>query len=174
MAVLTRLEELEKEIEESTERFRNEINKYKSEIEKMKKLLKEEENKTEKWKPKKGQPYWFKNIADEITSYKYTGDITDEAIIRSNKVFKTMEECKKYWNFVRVVQNKSYKFTEQDWENRYGAKWYITYDYEKKDFSVMWEDCQKDLGKLYFETDEEAREIISTYREELIKWFVKN
>lgn len=166
---MTRIEELEQSIDETVEKFRLEINKFKAELENIKELAKESK-KEGKWKPSINEAYWFRNSYGNSVSVRYVS--TNEDIFRINNIpiFPTKEACEKYWHFMDTVKEKSYIFSNKEW-NRYNLpKWYI-----RKIDKRICVDCifsGNCYGSIYFKTKEDAEFIINNFSEELKEYWL--
>ena len=128
------------------------------------------ESKKGKWFPKKKERYWFRNIAGTIGSYEYTGDTTDEHVCKNSPIFKTMEECKRYWHFMDTVKEKSYEFSKEEWEDENVDKYYISIDVRDYNIGIDHVAWTKYVGAIYFKTVEDAQYIIDNFKEELLKY----
>ena len=131
-----------------------------------------ESKKEGKWKPKDGEKFWFRNFRGKSESYIHEDFFnTDEWIINNLPIFKTKEECEKYWHFMDTVKEKSYEFSKEEWEDDDVEKFSIGYIPVINDFAVTYDDC-KYLGKIYFKTHEDAQYIIDNFKEELLKYWL--
>ena len=161
-----------KEFEEKVDEFIKSFTK-----EEMIKILKEngfeviENEKQGKWKPKAGEVFWFGDTYGEICSTKYSW-ITNENILKNTLVFQTKGECEKYWEFRNAVKEKSYEFSEKEWEDSDKPKYYIDYTYSLKKFDIEKSFCCKQAGSIYFKTAKNAQYIIDNYKEQLLKYWL--
>lgn len=166
---MTRIEELEQSIDETVEKFRLEINKFKAELENIKKLAKESK-KEGKWKPTVGEWYWFR-VSDGTTKQTANHDLdVDRWRIEHLPIFPTKDECERYWHFMDTVKEKSYIFSNKEW-NRYNLpKWYI-----RKIDKRICVDCifsGNCYGSIYFKTKEDAQYIIDNFKEGLMTYWL--
>ena len=152
---MTKIEELEQKL--------NECQKELAEL--------KESKKEGKWKPESGECYWFRD--DNGNNYVCTYDnknIYDNWRINNLPIFSTKEECERYWRFMDTVKEKSYIFSNKEW-NRYNlTKWYI-----RKIDKRICVDCifsGNCYGSIYFKTKEDAQYIIDNYKEELLKYWL--
>ena len=131
-----------------------------------------ESKKEGKWKPEKGEDYWFRHIGRGIVCYNYEGDITDKCVCEYTKIFPTKESCERYWHFMDTVKEKSYEFTDKEWEDYSIKKHIICYTpYQKKMF-VDELYATKVLGEIYFKTKEDAQYIIDNFKDELMEYWI--
>ena len=93
----------------------------------------------------------------------------DECRANSVPLFKTQEQCERYWRFMDTVKEKSYSFSEEEWEDYEIGKFVIYYDYTRKEFGVTCTFC-KYLGEIYFKDEESAQYIIDNFKEELMEF----
>ena len=169
---MTRIEELEQSIDESVEKFRLEINKFKAEIEHIKALAELKESKKEgKWKPKKYDDFYYRDVDGDVVRDNWYGTEPDEAIYNNTPIFPTESECEKYWHFMDTVKEKSYEFSKEEWEDIKIRKNYIYYSYQCKEILIGFAGG-KCLGEIYFKTEEDAQYIIDNFKEELMTYWL--
>ena len=168
---MTKIEELEQKLNEASSGFEFVINEIRKELlcYKTQKELKESK-KESKWKPTVGEKYWFKNDIGKISHSTYMCSV-DECRANSVPLFKTQEQCERYWHFMDTVKEKSYEFSKEEWEDDEIGKLVIYYDYTRKEFGVTCVFC-KYLGEIYFKDKESAQYIIDNFKEELMEYFL--
>lgn len=152
---MTKIEEIEQKL--------NECQKALAELKESKK-----EN-SGKWKPAKGEYYWFRGTDCDYLGRQNKGAY-DEWRINNLPIFKTDQECRKYWRFMDAVKEKSYEFSEREWGRHNLPKWYI-----RKIDKRICVDCifsENCYGAIYFKTKEDAQYIIDNYEEELLKYWL--
>lgn len=149
---MTKIEELEQKL--------NECQKALAEL--------KESKKEGKWKPKEGDEIWFRNMTGKA-SYLYYQEGID---IKSNLAFPTKEECERYWHFMDTVKEKSYEFSEEEWEDTDITKWRIDYDFDVKTFRANDNYAICVFDAIYFKTEEDAQYIIDNFKDELMEYFV--
>ena len=135
-------------------------------------MLKESKKKG-KWKPTGAEEYWFRDI-DGGYNYcnRYEGDEWDDWRVSNMPIFPTREECERYWHFMDTVKEKSYEFTDKDWEDYSIKKYIICYTpYQKKMF-VDELYATKVLGEIYFKTEADAQYIIDNFKDELMEFWL--
>ena len=155
---MTKIEELEQKL--------NECQKELAEL--------KESKKEGKWKPKPAEEYWFRNTdKGEIESIcRYEGDCWDDWRVNNIPIFKTEEECRRYWHFMDTVKEKSYEFSDLEWRNDDIKKWVIQYDYMINRLLVVDHLYIKHFGMVYFKDKESAQYIIDNFKEELMEYFL--
>lgn len=145
-----------KELEQKVKELQEEINKLKSEETPI------------KWKPGIGEVYYFITNEGEIIWSDWDGDDIDKWRYNNMKIFKTKEECEKYKKFIEDVNKHKWEFTEEEWEDD-DYKYSIGYDYEFNHCDIVNCISVKELGCVYFKTEEDAQYIIDNYEEEILK-----
>ena len=163
------MKEFEKKVDEFIKSFTKE---------EMIKILKEngfeviENEKEGKWKPIGTDKYWYRDVNGKYEScYRYEGDGWDDWRINNIPVFQTERECIEYWEFRDAVKEKSYEFSDEEWEEAKIPKYSIRYSCEHCEFSIDTYSYNRTLGTVYFKTKEDARYIIDNYEEELLKYW---
>ena len=155
---MTKIEELEQEL--------NECQKELAELKESKK-----EN-VGKWKPQIGEEYWFKNDIGKVSHSTYMCSV-DECRTNSVPLFKTQEQCERYWRFMDTVKEKSYSFSKEEWGKHNIRKYTIYYDFNRKEFGVDRSIDIKYLGEIYFKNEADAKYIIDNFKEELLEYWYK-
>ena len=168
---MTKIQELEQKLNEVSSGFEFVINEIRKELVSYKTQKELKESKKEgKWKPTVGEKYWFKNDIGKISHSTYMCSV-DECRANNIPIFPTEEECERYWRFMDTVKEKSYSFSEEEWEDDEIDKLVIYYDYTRKEFGVTCTFC-KYLGEIYFKTEEDCQYIIDNFKEELMEYFL--
>lgn len=152
---MTKIEELEQKV--------NECQKELAEL--------KESKKEGKWKPALNKLYWYRGDEGINLFDTWENDEIDEWRRKNLKIFETEEQCEKYWKFMDAVKEKSYSFSEEEWEDDEVDKLVIYYDYTRKEFGVTCTWVCKYLGEIYFKTEEDAKYIINNFKEELMEYF---
>lgn len=132
-----------------------------------------ESKKEGKWKPVDGEQYFFADAYGEMASNHWREDEYDKEVYKRQPLFKTKEACERYWHFMDTVKEKSYEFTADEWKNGEIEKLYITYNYTDDVLYIDNTWYYRDLGKIYFKTEEDAKYIIDNFKEELMEYFVE-
>ena len=153
-------------IEELEEQL-NECQKALAELKESKK-----EDKNLKWKPTYGDDYWFRNVSGSFEVSSWEDDDIDAGRYKNIPLFITEEECRKYWNFMDAVKEKSYEFNREEWKDWGVEKHYISYDFGDECFCVYANDIANDFGVVHFKTEEDAQYIIDNFKEELLKYWL--
>ena len=169
---MTKIEELEQKLREASSGFEFVINEIRKELVcyKTQKELKESK-KEGKWKPQIGEEYWFKNDIGKVSHSTYMCSV-DECRANNVPLFKTQEECERYWHFMDTVKEKSYSFSEEEWFGYGIRKYFIYYDYRVEQAKVGNEFATKDFNKPYFKTEESAKYIIDNFSKELKEYWL--
>ena len=154
---MTKIEEIEQKL--------NECQKALAELKESKK-----EN-SGKWKPKEKEEYWYRDIDGDIYSDFWSNHLYDEVRYKYAPVFKTYEECEKYWHFMDTVKEKSYEFSKDAFKED-SKKYYIYYSTLVNDFSVDFNMSGKCFGIVYFKTKEDAWYIIDNFKDELMEYWL--
>ena len=171
---MTKIEKLEQRLE-VMEKVAKAYGIFKEEVEQLQKTLAElkESKKEGKWKPKDGEKYWFRNVRGESESYIHEDFFsTDKWLINNLPIFKTKEECEKYWHFMDTVKEKSYEFSKEEWEDNSFYKYEIYYDRNLQEFIILEIDNYKVFGGIYFKTHEDAQYIIDNFKDELLEYWL--
>ena len=170
---MTRIEELEQRMDEAVEKFRHEMNNCRAEIEQIKALAELKESKKEKWKPEKGEEFWYRTSNGEtMWSSRGTADPFSEWKINNLPIFKTNEDCKRYWHFMDTVKEKSYEFTADEWKNDELFKFWIDCDCTTDTFHVLRAFVAKGVGTVYFKSPDDAEYIINNFKDELLTYWL--
>ena len=163
---MTKIEEIEQKLDNAVEKFRLEMNECKKELAELK-----ESKKEVKWKPQIGEEYWFKNDIGKVSHSTYMCSV-DECRANSVPLFKTQEQCTRYWHFMDTVKEKSYSFSKEEWGKHNIRKYTIYYDFNRKEFGVDRSIDIKYLGEIYFKTEEDCQYIIDNFKYELMEYFL--
>ena len=134
-----------------------------------------ESKKEGKWKPEKGEEFWYRTSNGEtMWSSRGTADPFSEWKINNLPIFKTNEDCKRYWHFMDTVKEKSYEFSKEEWDNVTLEKYHIVcdYGYSVKKIIIQMNYQYKVLGTIYFKTEEDAQYIIDNFKEELMEFWI--
>ena len=122
------------------------------------------------WKPQDGDEYWFINTAFEVVFAYWYNHRVDIERAKYNLIFKTKEECQKYCDYRKALNEKSYKFSREEWSNNLINKYVINYNNDTNEFEMdkyLW---LESLNCIYFKTEEDAQYMIDNYSEEMLKW----
>lgn len=130
-----------------------------------------ESKKEGKWKPAKGEEYWYRNNVGCIESTTYMCTV-DEYRAKNIPIFPTEEAGKRYWHFMDTVKEKSYEFSKEEWDNAHIDKFELNYDGNIGQFRVMCMQNFKVIGGIHFKTKESAQYIIDNFKEELMEYWL--
>ena len=167
---MTKIQELEQKIETINIVLGN----LKLELENYEKALAElkESKKEGKWKPAQDEVYFFRGYNGIIIKRYNVDNQYDEWRINNIPIFKTEEECERYWHFMDTVKEKSYEFSKEEWEDWDIYKYYVSYKSDTKEFGVLNNQNYKYLGQIYFKTAKEAQYIIDNFKDELMEYWI--
>ncbi len=131
-----------------------------------------ESKKEGKWKPTKGDAYWFRDSFGNNIGESWTDCDVDKWRCDNIPIFQTKETCKKYWHFMDTVKEKSYEFSKEEVANDNIYKFSICYIPSRNSFVITHNiDCEY-LGTYYFKTEEDAQYIIDNFKDELIEYWI--
>ena len=132
-----------------------------------------ESKKEGKWKPEEGERYWLRDMdGDCACCDRYEGDKCDDWRVNNLPIFKTREECERYWHFMDTVKEKSYEFSKEEWEDIYLKKNIICHSILHQNYYVTSVYNNKYLGQIYFKTEADAQYIIDNFKEELMTYWL--
>ena len=130
------------------------------------------ESKKEKWKPNKNEIYYFRNSYGENGYTNWLDDKVDNWRYNNIPIFKTQDECERYWHFMDTVKEKSYEFSKEEVANDNIYKFSICYIPSRNSFVITHNiDCEY-LGTYYFKTEEDAQYIIDNFKDELMEYWI--
>ena len=160
---MTKIEELEQKLNEASSGFEFVINEIRKELVSYKTQKELKESKKEgKWKPTVGEKYWFKNDIGKISHSTYMCSV-DECRANNIPIFPTEEECERYWRFIDTLKEKSYSFSEEEWEDDNILKYYI--EIEKDEIAVEFSNVYRKVGTIYFKTRESAQYMVDNFED---------
>ena len=153
------MEELLKELEEAKAKI--------AEIEK--KIKEKQEEKSRRWKPQKGDEYWWVDSSGVISSDVWDNDGLDNCRWRIGNCYQTEEECKFAREKLKVIAELK-EFEEPKDREWNGEKYhyYICYDYPKNIVKIS-ENWTTKRSDIYFESGEKAQQAINAIGVERIK-----
>lgn len=131
-----------------------------------------ESKKEGKWQPNYGARYWFRCDNGDIDVDDWFDDAEDFWRYNNIPIFKTENECKRYWHFMDTVKEKSYEFSKEEWEDEDIKKYEIYYNYQEELWRIAPSYNCRAFGKTYFKTKEDAKYIIDNFKDELMEYFV--
>lgn len=169
---MTKIEAIELKINEMQIAFMEEVKDLQKALAELKES-KKEGKKEGKWKPKDDEKYWFRNSSGENEWMIWDDDYSyDKWRYNNIPIFKTEEECERYWHFMDTVKEKSYQFSKEEWEDETTGKYIIQYDHLREYFYVDKYSYLYTLGTYYFKTKEDAQYIIDNFKDELIEFWI--
>lgn len=134
-------------------------------------LVELKESKKEKWKPQAGDSYCYRDYTEKIVTTTYMCFV-DECRAKNMPIFKTKEECKRYWHFMDTVKEKSYEFSKEEWASCAIDKYYIYRDFRNNSLHIAYDCNCGDLNGIYFKDRESAQYIIDNFKEELMEYWL--
>lgn len=161
------IQEIEQKLREMDDEFKlgyNELLKALAEL--------KESKKEGKWKPTCNEVYIYRGDHGSIRICYWADTEIDNWRYNNLPIFKTAEQCKKYWNFMDTVKEKSYEFSCEELEDTHIAKYFIKYDFDNKEFAVDGHRFTKVFNAPYFKTEEDAQYIIDNFKDELTKYWI--
>jgi hypothetical protein len=130
-----------------------------------------ESKKEGKWKPAYKEKYWIRDDGGEIGFDNWTDHEIDVWRYNNLPMFKTKEQCERYWHFMDTVKEKSYQFSKEEMEKQQ-PKYCIYYDYRDEHFGINDTFNYKYFGEIYFKTEEDAQYIIDNFKDELMEYWI--
>lgn len=165
---MTKIEEISQRINEIGESFIESLNECQKALAELK-----ESKKEGKWKPAVGEDFWHRDESGLIACCHFTEYNQYNRWMADNiPLFKTKEECERYWHFMDTVKEKSYEFSNDEWHTWGVKKYYIFYNYKNESIEVGDEYVTRDFDKTYFKEKSEAQYIIDNFKDELMEFFV--
>lgn len=145
-----------KELEQKVKELQEEIDKLKS------------EETSGRWQPSCYDTYYYIATDGTIGCSEWGNDEIDFWRYNNRKIFKTEEECKQYRKFIEDVNKYKWEFTDEEWEQD-DYKYSICYDYEFNHCGIVNCISGREVGCVYFKTEEDAQYIINNYKEEILR-----
>jgi hypothetical protein len=153
---MTKIEEIEQKL--------NECQKALAEL--------KESKKEGKWKPTYGDEYWLRDDWGNFRTCEYcAGDCMDWRL-KNVPLFPTKEACERYWHFMDTVKEKSYEFSKLEWADGTIDKFFVFYNIDCDIWGIDYHNRRKDLGKIYFKTEEDCQYIIDNFKDELMEYWL--
>lgn len=153
---MTKIEELEQKL--------NECQKELAEL--------KESKKEGKWKPKHNEEYYFRGTNGYIENTLNYDSEYDDWRINNIPIFKTEEECRRYWRFMDTVKEKSYEFSTDEWRNVNITKWRMGYNFQDGEWEILPLGGYYIPRALYFKNKSDAQYIIDNFKDELMEYFL--
>lgn len=123
-----------------------------------------------------GGAYIVPTAAGSLMECRECGCKLDEEIYERANYFSTKEKAEEI-DFKQTLFRKLQRFSDEnggdeiDWTNADERKLRIFYDYEDGTFEVEGDYSFRDLGQVYFSTEDVARKAIELFHDDLIKYF---
>ena len=154
------MEELLKELEE----IKKKIMEIEKKVEK-----KQEKEKNERWKPQKGDIYWFISDVGCICNSKWDNDYIDRERYLTSNYYRTKEECEFTKEKLKVIAELK-EFEEpkyREW-NEVNIHYHIYYNYPIEKVDIGWAKVAKQ-NEIYFESADKAKQVIDAVGNDRIK-----
>lgn len=154
-------------------------------LEKVKEVIDLEPKTIKVWKPKNGEKYFkyfMANNGSYTTWHIWTGGLSDEHHWALGNCYKIREEAeqaaKRREALIKVLGYIRTNFGDwkPDWKSGRQNKYYIVYSHLARAFSFSSEYCMQSIALEvpYFQTEEQAQEIINKFEPELrLIWGLK-
>lgn len=134
--------------------------------------LLEEPTSSIRWKPKKGETYWWYNLIGLVNSYTWSGDEGDEALYAFGNTYRTKAECQKAIDRQKAIATLQHSSTfEPDWSDQEQVKYTVYYNcYEER--LIVVEYVSSISGEpVYFATHQDAEASIGDHKKEWLLFF---
>ena len=137
---------------------------------------------TEVWKPKDSEIYYYVKNSCYVDSYKWYEDRADTGLWSLGNCYRTLEEAesaaKHQEALIKVLGyiRENFGDWKPDWKSGRQNKYYIVYSHLARAFSFSSEYCMQSIALEipYFQTEEQAQEIIDKFGSELrLIWGLK-
>lgn len=126
--------------------------------------LNDDDSKFKKFKPKKGERYYFLNLNGKVTERgNHTQD--DVGIIENTFTFKTKEHAEQYRVFMDLIKKSSKPFKID--EHNYG----LYYDSTLKKIRTTWTEFA--LEKILYFDERVAKYLVEKYPNEIKYWYLE-
>jgi hypothetical protein len=159
------MEELLKELEE----VKQKLTKNKEKIAEIEKKIEEKKVETGRWKPEKGDEYWFISDVGYIHNSKWDNDNIDRERYLVGNYYRTKEECEFTREKLKVITElKEYEEPKNSVWDEKSVHYHIYYNYFIEKVDIGWAQMARQ-NEIYFESREKARQAIGAVGEERIK-----
>lgn len=137
---------------------------------------KSKEKKKCRWKPKKGEKYYFITLFGNMGYRRYDNDRDDNYLYSINNIFKTKEEAEEHKKkLIYQQQYKDYAMEhndEIDWENEKQYKYYSFCNVENKQVHISFVWATKTPGQTYFTNTQDIWDFIKLIGEDNFKKYI--
>lgn len=137
------------------------------------------EEKEEKWKPKKGEYYWYVDLNGNVDDYSWNYDNADNFLYNTGNCFKTKEEAQKHLDNInteielRELAEELNDGEEINWHNANQGKNYFYYDYYDDCIYSDKESTEKNAKTIYCLDYNFREKAIEKIGEERLKNYLK-
>ena len=157
------------------------INDLETKIAEMQKTLEEAKQaeakrlKRKVWKPDIGDKYYFVTHKGETSWYINSNSTTDKQLINTNSCFKTLKEAErkafelKLMNDLKVFAQENNE-DDIDW-SKSNYKYFLYCNCEHNEIFIGSANTYKQIGQIYFTSERVAREALTIYKTDLLRYF---
>lgn len=129
-----------------------------------------------KWIPDNDKEYYYLNSIYNVDSVYNTQSNLDKNRIEFNNCFKTKEEAQFRASQIRIY-NDLKNFADEnngeiDWNDITQYKWLIAYDYEDQTINFFSNRAIRDIGQIYFSSEDIAQKAVEKVGEDRIKKYL--
>lgn len=126
-------------------------------------------DKNKKWKPNKGQNYYYVNTNGSVYISCWENSYIDNYRYNFMIIFKTEQECERYLEIQLACQEASF---EPDWEDTFQYKYCFCYQHENNTIRIDFFTYTNYNSQFYFESKEIAQSLIDRFGEKDIAKYV--
>lgn len=119
--------------------------------------------------PREGSTYWT-IWSEGVTDLNWDDDITDKFSKSIGQVFRTEEEAKAHVRYLKALTRvKGSSSFSPNWEDTDQVKYFVGYDYTKREFYVDWTTLYGHIGApVYYESREASKQAIKDHKEDFL------
>ena len=131
---------------------------------------------SKKWMPKKSEKYFYINCCGDIDYCVNSDDEADMYCFLTNNYFKTKEEAEFRLEQIKVYYElKNFADDNNDeicWIHQSQLKYYMLYSYVENELDITSWTNVRDLGQIYFSSEELAKQAVEKVGEDRIKKYL--
>lgn len=158
------IEEIEKDIQALQDEAQVKIYKLKKELEEAKKIKKS------RWKPEITETYWYIGN-DYLTHISYRDDIRlINYRYNNHNCFKTQEEAREYLAYQKALNEATYEFSAEEWNDENISKYFIYYSFRHNKIEICYDSEWRSIVNKYFKIKSEAQNFIYKYKKQILKF----
>ena len=148
-----------------------ELEEVKQKIADIEKKIEEKKVETGRWKPEKGDEYWYLNGHGSPLRSIWGDNFQDVERYAISNCYQTKEECKFTREKLKVIAElKEFEEPKNRAWNGYICHYFIYYNYNSETIAITYNVYYKGEG-IYFESKEKAKQAIDAIGEDRIKKF---